>query len=47
MLVVNDVNLFTGIHHQHQPIILKRLKSVKVFSLFFVKMKMQEFTGVA
>ena len=34
MLMVNDVNSFTDISHQHQPIILKRLKSVKVFSLF-------------
>ena len=34
VLMANDVNLFTGIRHQHQPIILKRLKSVKVFSLF-------------
>ena len=33
-LMVNDVNSFTDISHQHQPIILKRLKSVKVFLLF-------------
>jgi len=32
---VNDVNLFTDSHHQYQVIILKRLKSVKVFLLFF------------
>jgi len=31
---VNDVNLFTDSHHQYQVIILKRLKSVKVFLLF-------------
>ena len=35
VLRVNDVNLFTGSHHQYQVIILKRLKSVKVFLLFF------------
>ena len=34
VLRVNDVNLFTGSHHQYQVIILKRLKSVKVFLLF-------------
>ena len=34
VLRVNDVNLFTGSHHQYQVIILKRLKLVKVFLLF-------------
>ena len=33
-LMVNDVNSFTDISHQHQPIILKRLKSVNVFYCF-------------
>ena len=37
VLMVNGVNLFTGSHHQCQTAILKRLKSVKEFLLFFWK----------
>jgi len=44
--MVNGVNLFTGSHHQCQTVILKRLKSVKEFLLFFVKMKTLDYTGV-
>ena len=44
-LMVNDVNAFTGSHHQCQTIILKRLESVKEFLHVFVKKKTQDFTG--
>ena len=34
VLMVNDVNAFTGSHHQCQTVILKRLESVKEFLMF-------------
>lgn len=36
VLMVNDVNAFTGRHHQYQTIILKRLKSTKVLLMFLL-----------
>ena len=45
MLIVNDANLFTGIRHQNQPIILKKIEISKSVLIVFVKMKTQEFTS--
>ena len=39
VLVVIDVNVFTGSHHQCQTVILKRFKSVKEFLMFLWKRK--------
>jgi len=45
VLMANDVNAFTGSHHQYQTVILKRFKSVKEFFDVFVKKKTQDYTG--
>ena len=37
MLIVNDANLFTGIRHQNQPIILKKIEISKSVLIVFVK----------
>ena len=39
VLMVDDVNLFTGIHHQCQTIILKKIDVNKRVIYVFVKMK--------